>query len=337
MKNKIIGIFVCVLLITTVLPVLGNTEKVELPMSIGGDNLVPNPSFEEGAGDMPTGWGHTCPTPDVEYIWDSKHAHSGNKSIGLANNSRLQWTYFWFTIEYIPVDISLSYSVSVSYKCIGYPAPEQDVYIVLSSYDKNLNILNSPIWFLPYNGDELWHYVCFDCPVGRFDSSTKFVAPRLGISALGKEVFPFEIRFDDVFFGLGVANNRPAISKLEGPTSGRAGVSYTYTVSAIDPDNDDVYYWFDWGDGTNSGWIGSYVSGEEVERKHTWMEGNYTIQVKAKDTHGAENDWSEIVISMPKSFMSNTCHQNILDSYRNKEIIVYCKDGERSEIAIEIL
>ena len=95
--------------------------------------------------------------------------------------------------------------------------------------------------------------------------------------------------------------NKP--NKPSGPTSGKAGTSYTYSTSTTDPDGDQVYYWFDWGDGTNSGWLGPYNSGQTVSASHTWSEkGSYNIKVKAKDTNDAESDWSDpLPITMPKS------------------------------------
>ena len=33
-------------------------------------------------------------------------------------------------------------------------------------------------------------------------------------------------------------------------SSGKPGVEYTYTTSTSDPDGDQVYYWFDWDDGS---------------------------------------------------------------------------------------
>ena len=51
---------------------------------------------------------------------------------------------------------------------------------------------------------------------------------------------------------------------------------------------------FDWDDGSNSGWIGSYVSGETAEASHVWTEqGNYEIRVKTKDENGFQSDWSD--------------------------------------------
>ena len=50
---------------------------------------------------------------------------------------------------------------------------------------------------------------------------------------------------------------------------------------------------FDWGDETYSEWLGPYNSGEEVETNNSWNTiGEYEVKAKAKDTFGAESDWS---------------------------------------------
>jgi hypothetical protein len=87
-----------------------------------------------------------------------------------------------------------------------------------------------------------------------------------------------------------------------GATSGKTGTSYSYSTSTTDPENDQVYYWFDWGDGTNSDWDGPHDSGDTISLSHTWpADGTYPLKVKAKDTNGDESSWSETLsITMPK-------------------------------------
>ena len=91
-----------------------------------------------------------------------------------------------------------------------------------------------------------------------------------------------------------------------GPTSGYTGISYTYSTSTTDPNCDDVYYWFDWGDGNNSGWVGPYSSGETGSASKTWDDpGTYQIKTKAKDIYDAESDWSpllEVIITKPQNY-----------------------------------
>ena len=66
---------------------------------------------------------------------------------------------------------------------------------------------------------------------------------------------------------------------------------------------DPLYYKFDWGDDTDSGWLGPYNSGDIVEASHSWDEkGNYNIRVIAKDENNKYSQWSEpLPISMPKN------------------------------------
>ncbi len=54
-----------------------------------------------------------------------------------------------------------------------------------------------------------------------------------------------------------------------------------------------MYYFWEWGDGTNSGWIGPYISGKTITVSHSWAaRGVYFIRVKAKDVYGYESSWS---------------------------------------------
>ncbi len=97
-------------------------------------------------------------------------------------------------------------------------------------------------------------------------------------------------------------NNPPEIPTFNGPTNGKVRKEQAYTVSTVDPENNDVYFYIDWGDQTNTGWIGPYSSNKEVIANHSWSEkGNYTIKAKAKDIHDAETDWTTLEVTMPKN------------------------------------
>ena len=87
-----------------------------------------------------------------------------------------------------------------------------------------------------------------------------------------------------------------------GATSGKTGISYAYSTSSVDPESNDVYYLFDCGDGTNSGWYGPHNSGDIINLSHIWnADGTYPIKVKAKDTNDEESVWSDhLEIIMPK-------------------------------------
>jgi len=114
--------------------------------------------------------------------------------------------------------------------------------------------------------------------------------------------------------------NKP--SRPSGQTEGKLGQEYSYTTSTTDPEGNKISYLFDWGDGTDSGWIGPYNSGESVSVSHTWAtKGSYSVKVKAKDVHDAESAWSDpLPVKMPLSGTSSltkvtgvipTCISNI--------------------------
>ncbi|RLF38618.1 MAG: hypothetical protein DRN12_08165, partial [Thermoplasmata archaeon] len=59
------------------------------------------------------------------------------------------------------------------------------------------------------------------------------------------------------------------------------------------------YYYIDWGDGTDTPWIGPYSSGIEVTVSHVWEKrGDYTIKVKAKDDENMISDWATFNITI---------------------------------------
>ena len=76
--------------------------------------------------------------------------------------------------------------------------------------------------------------------------------------------------------------------------SGQPGEELCFAINETDPESDQVYYMWDWGDETYSGWLGPYDSGENAIACHTWtVKGVYEIRVKAKDIYDAESGWSE--------------------------------------------
>jgi hypothetical protein len=88
-------------------------------------------------------------------------------------------------------------------------------------------------------------------------------------------------------------SNPPANPVITGTTTGVINELYTYAVVTTEPDGEDVYYFIDWGDGTNSGWFGPYASGQEATAQKSWSTaGTYTVRAKAKDIHQVSSGWS---------------------------------------------
>jgi hypothetical protein len=97
--------------------------------------------------------------------------------------------------------------------------------------------------------------------------------------------------------------NPPFAPSIIGPTQGKAGEEYEYTFRSIDPNGDNIFYYISWGDGTDTGWIGPYTSGESITLSHTWSKGEYKISAKAKDIYGAESPWATLEVTMPFSLL----------------------------------
>lgn len=98
-----------------------------------------------------------------------------------------------------------------------------------------------------------------------------------------------------------------------GQTSGKINREYNFSSFSSDLDGDTLFYKFDWGDGTDSGWLGPYPSGQTVSSSKSWSsKGNYTIKVQARDTSFELSPWSDpLPITMPYSF--DRPMQKILD------------------------
>jgi hypothetical protein len=80
----------------------------------------------------------------------------------------------------------------------------------------------------------------------------------------------------------------------QGEVEGEIGQELIYTSSTTDPDGDSLYYLFDWGDETYSGWVGPHVSGGIAEASHTWNDrGSYQIKVIARDKNGVLSEYSD--------------------------------------------
>ena len=138
---------------------------------------------------------------------------------------------------------------------------------------------------------------------GNGDFTTTFTVPTASQGYCTVNAFDTKGKFHvRLFYVQNQAPNKP--NKPSGPDKGKPGTEYTYESSATDPNGDDVYYWFNWGDGTNSGWVGPYGSGQTGSAKHTWSKKDtYEITVKAKDDiYGEESDWSDpLLVSMPRN------------------------------------
>ena len=88
----------------------------------------------------------------------------------------------------------------------------------------------------------------------------------------------------------------PTPSSPSGPDSGDSGIPCAYSTSSIDPDNDQVKYVFDWGDGSTSE-TSFLPSGTTGTSSHVWdSPGTYYVRTKAVDSNGTPSGWSPAVM-----------------------------------------
>ena len=89
-------------------------------------------------------------------------------------------------------------------------------------------------------------------------------------------------------------NNRPnKPNRPSGPNSGKISVSFKFTTSGTDPDDDRVQYRFDWGDKTFSKWTNLVPSGKTKSFSKKWNKaGTYIVKAQTRDIHGFTSVWS---------------------------------------------
>jgi len=91
-------------------------------------------------------------------------------------------------------------------------------------------------------------------------------------------------------------DNRPPCKPVifDSPDFARPGEILEFSAVAIDPEGNDIFYMWDWDDGSNSDWIGPFESGQTVKEDHVWDKiGKYLVTVRVKDTKGAEGYLSD--------------------------------------------
>jgi len=99
-------------------------------------------------------------------------------------------------------------------------------------------------------------------------------------------------------FGNIESNTPPNSPNIGGPTNVNVGDENWYSFTAIDPDNNPIQLFVDWGDGT-SDWVGEYASGEPIWFERAWNNaGTYIVKAKVKDVLGEESDFGYLEVKV---------------------------------------
>ena len=92
-----------------------------------------------------------------------------------------------------------------------------------------------------------------------------------------------------------INNFLPELPQLHGPSQGGNGILFDFVAVASDPQGEQIFYQWDWGDGNVSGWLGPFNSGVPTTTSYAWaLDGNYSIRVKVKNIGGSESNWSAV-------------------------------------------
>lgn len=147
-------------------------------------------------------------------------------------------------------------------------------------------------------------------------------------------LYCFNLYGDPSLVREGIETDTPTAPKITGPTKGATGETYDFNFMSIDPTNDQLYYYVEWGDGEVIEWSGPYNSGEQIVFTYSYQDkGDYTVRAKAKDDDGFESAWSSLIISMPKTrniFYSGSFQAEI--GLRNNEEPIVFLDGNYRNI-----
>lgn len=155
----------------------------------------------------------------------------------------------------------------------------------------------------------------------------------LTLTVCGEE----SVDYDDTAKVIIRDNTPPGYPILYGPTTGSVDKVLSFTATAYDAEDDNVYYKFDWGNEIST-WMGPYPQGVEKIFTHSWpAAGTYEVKAKAMDIYGAESiSWSNVitvVITSDEPQPGNITITNIKGGL-NKITATIKNDGSENSILV---
>ncbi len=305
--KKLIGIFVCMLLIITMIPMVGTAEYVKYKVC----NVMINEPYE---------------IKTIDYIDNGETLDQSQlETIGLVIGI---CPFQWIAQGFKPTVMTLT-RVELYLFRDGSP-PEDTIFTVSIRDSLNGSDLTSTEVVSGYiTPNPKW--VEFDFPdiqvipeqtyyiVARSDNcsetgwhgwtATTYNPYDRGDAWIGDDEYGYWEKIDwpeipecDMTFKTYGINEDPNIPNIEGPTDGIVNTEYNYNITTTDYEGYDVWYYIKWGDGSIDEWIGPYTSGENITVDHSWnKKKTYEVSVKAKDMHDFESDWATLEVTIPKS------------------------------------
>jgi len=204
-------------------------------------------------------------------------------------------------------------AVGVITKTANITSLQNLVTVVITSPEDGAIVTDPHLVVLGYAIDEAgmnyweweWHYKGGSHSNSSYFETAEYVEFRIDIYGLQPGWNLVIVRFKNIYevYGEDSVNvtytppnnppNKP--TKPEGPTTGKVKETLYYSTVTTDPDEDSLEYLIDWGDGTDTGWLGPITSGTPFENFHSWDEpGTYQIKAKARDIPSyEESEWSD--------------------------------------------
>jgi len=224
---------------------------------------------------------------------------------GLPNNGCFQWLVDVGGSEYCRIKIIVStettsvYAVSESdFKIIGFNVDAHGPYN---------GLIGEPIQFTgsAENGTPPYSFY-WDFGDGSFSYEQN---PKHAYSYKGNFTVILSVTDskgvtirDSTWAFINGVNNPPSAPSINGTNKAKPKVEYNFTFVSTDPDDDQIFYYIDWGDETNTGWLGPFLSGEEINQSHLWFKkGVYVVKCKVKDVYNLESDWGSLEIIVPRN------------------------------------
>jgi len=320
MKQKIIGLFICILFLATAVPAVESKDFTNQPPVFG----TPNPSNNSTNNTLKLSWSIPINDPEGDaFSWtiqcsnrqtiSGTGALNGTKSLALSGLAYLVTYTVWVNAT----DPTGSDLYTRKWYTFTTKANLPPVFGTPSTANCSTNTPMSFHWSIPINDSEgdafSWAIQCSNRQTisgsGAFNGTkslelsglTNSTTYKVWVNATDPTGSGFYTRKWYTFTT--EASPPPYKPIIDGPASGKTGVSYNYNFVTSDPQGDDVYYRIEWGDGSPvTEWYGPYHSGQLIIVTHTFLKtGTFIIQCQAKDIYGALSDWGTLEVTMPVS------------------------------------
>ena len=273
---------------------LANARYWEIPKSSGS---VPQVFFDGGFQTLIGDYHST--SPYINYI-----NNCGSRSVA---DIDLEVSVVWLGSATMEVTVNATNNETSSYsghlhayvteiesRWYDHSYHKYDFSMIGYAFNKNINIDADSTWSetVTWNGGSHGYSDIKEDNImiiaSVFDSSSKYVDETAAIRLSG-----------DV-------NDPPESPGIYGPKQGIPEKEYDFIFISRDPEDSDIWFYIDWGDGSIEEWIGPYKSDEEVIVSHTWnSEGLKSIEAMAKDDQGEQSDISTKSIDIQKARYSN--------------------------------